>query len=326
MKSFRVVVFVLILLSLTSDCHAALKAGFYVGKCGKQNVESIIRNVVRQRFARDPTIVAALLRMQFHDCFVSGCDASVLLNGARSEKTAPPNLSLRGFDLIERAKAAVEKACPRVVSCADIIAVAARDAVFLSKGMNYRVQTGRRDGVVSLASNVNLPGPGISVSQSMGFFANKGFSTREMVLLIGGGHSVGVAHCSLFQNRLYNFRNTGRPDPSMDVNLANRLRGRCPQRSAIDNLVNLDQTPSSALVVDNGFYKQIKARRGILEIDQAMAFHSSTSAIVTSFANNGKSFQTQFGAAMIKMGAMQVLTGKKGEIRKTCGARPRRSS
>ncbi|KAI3996288.1 hypothetical protein MKX01_026756 [Papaver californicum] len=313
-SSFGVVVFVLILLTVASNCHGALKAGFYVGKCGKQNVESIIRNVVRQRFARDPTIVAALLRMQFHDCFVSGCDASVLLNGASSEKTAPPNLSLRSFDLIEQAKAADERACPRVVSCADIIAIATRDAVFLSKGMNYRVQTGRRDGVVSLARNVNLPGPAISVSQSMAFFANKGFS---------GGHSVGVAHCSLFQNRLYNFRNTGRPDPSMDVNLANRLRGRCPQRSVIDNLANLDQTPSSALIVDNGFYKQIKARRGILEIDQAMAFHPSTSAIVTSLANNVRTFQTQFGAAMIKMGAIQVLTGKKGEIRKTCGARAR---
>ncbi|RZC78643.1 hypothetical protein C5167_002926 [Papaver somniferum] len=320
MKSFGVVVFLLALLNL-KICHGALQTGFYVGKCGRQNVESIIRNVVRQRFARDPTIVAALLRMQFHDCFVTGCDASLLLNGPTSEKTSPPNLSVRGYDLIDQAKAAVERACPRVVSCADIIAIATRDAVALAKGINYRVQTGRRDGLTSQARNVNLPGPSISVPSSISFFGSKGFTTRDMVLLIGGGHTVGVAHCSFFQDRLFNFRNTGRRDPSMNANLANTLRGRCPRGSPVDNIINLDQTPRSSFVVDNGYYRQIRAGKGILEIDQAMAFHPSTRSIVSSLANNGRTFQTQFGAAMIKMGALQVLTGRNGQIRRTCGVR-----
>ncbi|XP_026412505.1 peroxidase 57-like isoform X2 [Papaver somniferum] len=309
MKSFGVVVFLLALLNL-KICHGALQTGFYVGKCGRQNVESIIRNVVRQRFARDPTIVAALLRMQFHDCFVTGCDASLLLNGPTSEKTSPPNLSVRGYDLIDQAKAAVERACPRVVSCADIIAIATRDAVALAKGINYRVQTGRRDGLTSQARNVNLPGPSISVPSSISFFGSK-----------GGGHTVGVAHCSFFQDRLFNFRNTGRRDPSMNANLANTLRGRCPRGSPVDNIINLDQTPRSSFVVDNGYYRQIRAGKGILEIDQAMAFHPSTRSIVSSLANNGRTFQTQFGAAMIKMGALQVLTGRNGQIRRTCGVR-----
>ncbi|MCL7049130.1 hypothetical protein MKW94_013781 [Papaver nudicaule] len=320
MKSFGVVVCLLVLLNLTS-CQAQLRTGFYLGKCGSQNVESIIKNVVRQRFARDPTIVAALLRMQFHDCFVTGCDASLLINGRTSEKTSPPNFSVRGYDLIDQAKAAVERACPRVVSCADIIAIATRDAVALAKGINYRVQTGRRDGFSSQARNVNLPGPSISVSSSISFFASKGFTVRDMVLLIGGGHTVGITHCSVIQDRLFNFRNTGRPDPSMNANLLNQLRGRCPRGSPVDNLINLDQTPASSLVVDNGFYKSIRAGRGIFDIDQSMAFNPSTSAIVSSLANSGTTFQTQFGAAMIKMGALQVLTGRNGEIRKTCGAR-----
>ncbi|KAI3980417.1 hypothetical protein MKX01_003956 [Papaver californicum] len=309
MKSFGVVVVLLVLLNLTS-CHGALQSGFYNGKCGSQNVESIIKNVVRQRFARDPTIVAALLRLSFHDCFVTGCDASLLLNGPTSEKTSPPNFSVRGYDLIDQAKAAVERACPRVVSCADIIAVATRDAVALARGINYRVQTGRRDGFSSQARNVNLPGPSISVPSSIAFFGSK-----------GGGHTVGITHCSFIQDRLFNFRNTGRPDPSMNPTLRNQLRGRCPQGSPIDNLINLDQTPGSSLVVDNGFYRQIRAGKGIFEIDQSMAFHPSTGGIVSSLANNGQSFQTQFGAAMIKMGALQVLTGRSGEIRKTCGRR-----
>lgn len=65
---------------------------------------------------------------------LQGCDGSILLNsvwGLPSEKEAIPNLSLRGFGTIDRVKAKLEKACPGVVSCADILALVARDVVVL---------------------------------------------------------------------------------------------------------------------------------------------------------------------------------------------------
>lgn len=62
---------------------------------------------------------------------VQGCDASILLDGPSSEKKAGANASVRGYELIDEIKAALEKACPGVVSCADIIVAATRDTVVL---------------------------------------------------------------------------------------------------------------------------------------------------------------------------------------------------
>ena len=62
-----------------------------------------------------------------------GCDASILLdstNDNTAEKDSPGNLSLRGYEIIYDTKQEIENTCPGVVSCADILAMAARDAVF----------------------------------------------------------------------------------------------------------------------------------------------------------------------------------------------------
>ncbi|XP_065866363.1 peroxidase 60 [Euphorbia lathyris] len=303
-------------LIFASQCYGQyLEVGFYKGKC-IFDVESIVRGVVQSKFISDRTIVAALLRLQFHDCFVHGCDASILLDGKNSEKTAIPNLSVRGYDIIDAAKSAVEFFCPGIVSCADIIAMATRDSVLLAKGGWYNVETGRRDGLISLAADVQLPSPSISISQSVSAFAQKRLDVSDMVYLLGG-HTVGLAHCSLFQNRLYDFQNSGKPDPTMDTTLLNILRNKCPQNSDGSNTTFLDQNLSSSFIVDKSFYQQILQHKGILQVDQELALDPITSSAVQNIAN-GADFNFKFGQALVKLGRVDVLTGNEGQIRRFC--------
>ncbi|XP_009796548.1 peroxidase 44-like [Nicotiana sylvestris] len=294
---------------------AQLQVGFYNTKARCPRAESIVRDTVRSRFFADRSITAALLRMYFHDCFVRGCDASILIDSKntknkKSEKNAGANGSVRGYELIDQIKSKLEATCAMTVSCADIIALATRDAVALAGGPSYSIPTGRRDGLVSDPSQVNLPGPSLTVPQAFQFFKNKGFTMNDMVTLLGG-HTVGITHCSLFKgDRL------SRADGSMDTNLFNRLRKTCS--SSGDPSVFLDQNTS--FVVDNSFYKQLRLKKGILKVDQLLASDKSTAGAVANFAANPRAFQQAFANALIKLGNTQVLTGKSGEIRRNCRA------
>uniref|UniRef100_A0A803LVC6 peroxidase n=1 Tax=Chenopodium quinoa TaxID=63459 RepID=A0A803LVC6_CHEQI len=228
-----------------------------------------------------------------------GCDASILINGPLSEKTAGPNLSVRGYEFIDTLKGVAEAKCPDVVSCADIIAIATTELIKLGGGPVYSVQTGRRDGLVSNAQDVRIPNPSGSVTES-------------------GGHTVGKSHCSFFQDRLYG--GTSQFDLNMDSNLRQQLRLTCPRGTASNNFTFLDQNPQSSSKFDNSYFDQLLKGRGILPIDQALSRNPLTSGFVRQFAQNGALFNTKFVRAMIKMQALDVLLGDQGQIRKGCDA------
>ncbi|KAF8671332.1 hypothetical protein HU200_050045 [Digitaria exilis] len=123
----------LLLLALAGSSSAQLSTSFYSSSC--PGLYGAVKSVVKSAIAREKRMGASILRLFFHDCFVQGCDASLLLDDTASfqgEKMAKPNNgSVRGFEVMDAIKSAVEKACPGVVSCADILAIAARDSVVI---------------------------------------------------------------------------------------------------------------------------------------------------------------------------------------------------
>lgn len=248
--------------------------------------------------------------------YMQGCDASILIdpNSTRqSEKNAGPNLTVREYDLIDEAKKELESACPSKVSCADIIALATREAVFLAGGPFYQVPTGRRDGLVSNPDEVNLPGPTSSVPQAFQSFRAKNMSMDDMVILLSA-HTVGVAHCSFFLDRIGNS-----PDRTMDPALVFKLRKICGAANASnpDPTAFLDQ--GTSFTVDNEYLKQINwFGRGVLKIDQELANDRLSRGFVLRYAWNSNMFRARFAQAMVKMGGIEVLVGNAGEIRTNC--------
>ncbi|KAL6615303.1 hypothetical protein ACP70R_037573 [Stipagrostis hirtigluma subsp. patula] len=305
-------------LLLAESCHGALEVGYYRKTCPR--AEAIVRGEVTRAVAADAGIGAGLIRLLFHDCFVQGCDASVLLDptpeNPQPEKLALPNRTLRGFEVIDAAKGAIEDTCPSTVSCADIVAFAARDASYLLSGsrINFRVPAGRLDGRRSNATETFdfLPGPFFNLSQLVGSFAAKGLGVEDMVTL-SGAHSVGRAHCSSFiKDRL--------ATPStINSTFASSLRRRCLAQTRTSDDPAVSQDAVTAASLDSQYYKNVLANRGLLTSDAALLSSPETTRMVQdNAADTNRRWERNFGKAMVKMAGIEVKTGAHGEIRKRC--------
>jgi peroxidase len=237
------------------------------------------------------------------------------------EKESSANgFTLIGLDTIDAAKSALESACPGQVSCADILAFAARDAAVAAGLPSYDVAAGRRDGVRSNMEDLpgNFPVPGHHVPRLTELFAQRGLSQEDLVVL-SGAHSIGGAHCFMFANRIRGFSDTADVDPELDPELAERLRQTCPPQNPNDDpelapKVSFDAVSGDRL--DNSYYAELLARRGLLTSDNALVQDPQTRAMVEAFAGDDALWQHKFAQAMQKVGAL-VGEGS-GQVRKQC--------
>lgn len=272
---------------------AALQEGYYAQSC--PNAEGIVRNAMARAMARDSGTAPGVLRLHFHDCFVEGCDGSVLLEGPGTEKTASPNLSLRGFEAVDEAKADLESECPGVVSCADILAFGARDAVEMTGGQGWGVPAGRLDGRVSSAARASaeIPDPSFDVGQLNSIFARKGLTQSDMIVL-SGAHSIGRAHCD-------------------SVKGDSPLKATCGGGGG--GTFDLDPTPNRW---DNAYYGSVMNQQGVMNSDQVLFDSFATRPETTLNAAVDAAWQLRFSQVIVRMGGIGVKTGFDGEVRRNC--------
>lgn len=132
---------------------------------------------------------------------------------------------------------------------------------------------------------------------------------KDLVAL-SGGHTLGVAQCKNFRNRIYN-------ETNINPYFANSLKKICPTKipNGDTNLAGLDSTP---LHFDTNYFSSLVQKKGLLHSDQALFGGVSTDELVKSYSYNPKAFGKDFAYSMVKMGNIKPLTGSKGQVRVNC--------
>uniref|UniRef100_R7WAG7 Peroxidase n=1 Tax=Aegilops tauschii TaxID=37682 RepID=R7WAG7_AEGTA len=259
-SSCRALHCLLALFLLCSFAYGQLSPSFYAKTC--PTLELIVRSTVTKAVLVERRMGASLLRLHFHDCFVQGCDGSILLDDKGSfvgEKTALPNMnSVRGFEVIDEIKKNVELVCPGVVSCADIIALAARDGTVMLGGPSWPVPLGQRDSTTASlnAANSDIPTPDYNLDQLIAAFNKHQLSPRDMTAL-SGAHTIGYSQCLNFRDHIYNGTN-------IDPVFATLRKRTCPAQApnGDTNLAPFDV--QTALVFDIAYYSNLVTKRGLL--------------------------------------------------------------
>ncbi|VAI92259.1 unnamed protein product [Triticum turgidum subsp. durum] len=276
-----------------------LVVGYYDKKC--RGVENVVQWHVRRALKTNRRAGAALVRLLFHDCFVRGCDASVLLDASpenpHPEKEAPVNIGLAAFDLLEEIKAAVEDR--------------------------------RLDGLVSSASEAQaeLPDSTFTVQQLIDNFARKDFDVEELVIL-SGAHSIGVGHCSSFTGRLT------APPEQINPAYRNLLNHKCHQGAnpaVVNNVRDEDYETVARFMpgftsrvrkisdfLDNTFYHNNLARIVSFNSDWQLMTHTEARGHVHEYADNATLWDGDFADSLLKLSKLSMPAGSKGGIRKKC--------
>ncbi|KAI4966579.1 hypothetical protein ZWY2020_038023 [Hordeum vulgare] len=305
---------VLLLLCLAASASAQLSPRFYGRSCPR--ALAIIRRGVTAAVRSERRMGASLLRLHFHDCFVQGCDASVLLSDTATftgEQGAGPNAgSIRGMNVIDNIKAQVEAVCAQTVSCADILAVAARDSVVALGGPSWTVPLGRRDSTTASMSlaNSDLPPPSFDIANLTANFAAKGAQRdRHGRPLRRPHHRAGAVPELPGQALQRDQHRDGLRDISQgQLPPADRVRRQHPGTAGHDDAQRIRQR----------VLPQPDVTEGLLHSDQVLINDGRTAGLVRTYSSASTQLNRDFAAAMVKMGNISPLTGAQGQVRLSC--------
>ncbi|KAG0611232.1 hypothetical protein M758_7G125100 [Ceratodon purpureus] len=307
-----------ILATVQNAESAGLVYDYYKTSCPQ--AEKIIHDTVFKLYEKKGNIATSLIRYVFHDCF-NGCDGSFLLESTKdgpSEKESHNQVGMRNEKYVNNIKAAVEAACPGVVSCADVLALGGAAGAEVLGGPAMKLKTGRRDSRVSLkaVADAGIPIPQSDVSTVLNYFSKMGINTEQTVALLGA-HTIGRAHCESFEERIY-----PTVDPKMDPVFANMLKYRCPQQKTegtqqvhFTYFRNDEQSP---MAFDNHYYVNLVAKQGLLHIDSEIAWDPRTKPYVEAYAKDNALWHKNFATAFTILSEQNPLTGTQGEVRKHC--------
>ncbi|KAG6604435.1 Peroxidase 21, partial [Cucurbita argyrosperma subsp. sororia] len=308
-----------VLLFSNSGKSQQLIVNYYNETCPR--AEDIIKQQVFSLYKKHGNSAISWIRNLFHDCMVKSCDASLLLEikeeegGIVSEMKSSRSFGIRNLKYVNKIKQLLENECPDTVSCADIMALAARDAIVLIGGLEMEMKTGRRDSRECYEGVVEdfIPNHNDSLSLVLSRFQDIGIDAQATVALLGA-HSVGRVHCVNLVNRLY-----PTVDPTLDPDHGEYLKRRCPSPNPDPKAVlyarNDLQTP---MVLDNNYYKNVLGQKALLLVDQQLGSSPITLPYVQQMASNNTYFLAQFARAVLLLSENAPLTDEEGEIRKDC--------
>ncbi|OVA10172.1 Plant peroxidase [Macleaya cordata] len=311
--------FIILLFSLILLFHAGesdLRLNYYSESCPR--AEEIVKEEVIKLYKKHGNTAVSWVRNLFHDCMVKSCDASLLLETANSivsEKTSQRSFGMRNFKYVNTIKEALESECPMTVSCADVVALSARDGVVMLGGPSMSMRTGRRDSWESHSAVIEdfIPNHNDTMPLVLSRFQSIGIDAEGVVALMGA-HSVGRVHCVNLVHRLY-----PEIDPTLDPEYAEYLRGRCPSPepdpTAVEYARNDRETP---MIIDNMYYKHLLNHKGLLLVDQQLVSDPTTSPFIEKMASDNGYFHDQFSRALLLLSENNPLIDDEGEIRKDC--------
>ncbi|KAF7818598.1 peroxidase 21 [Senna tora] len=286
----------LLLISHFNLGKSQLELNYYATSCPR--AEEIIKQQVVQLYYKHGNTAVSWVRNLFHDCMV---------------KTSARSFGMRNFKYVDTIKAAVEVECPSTVSCADIVALSARDGILMLGGPRIEVKTGRRDSTESFVSVVEdyIPNHNDSMSLVLSRFQSLGIDVEAAVALLGT--------YKLTLNSNIHFRLYPTVDPTLDPDYAVYLKGRCPTPNPDPTAVlyarNDRETP---MLLDNFYFKNILKHKGLLRVDEFLATDPRTSPYVQKMAADNAYFYQQFSRAILLLSEINPLTGHQGQIRKDC--------